>query len=150
MRSLQSNPERQPGLILLVDDNHDGVIARQAVLEELGYSVQPAHSGAEALALLDREKFDLIITDYKMAPMDGLQLISSVRSRGLEVPIILLSGFADTMGLKTDATGANVVMQKSAHEVSTLVRHTKRLLSPARKPAGSQRRSVKVSAKGSQ
>lgn len=138
MRSSQSNAARHSGQILLVDDNHDGVLARSAVLRELGYTVLPAHSGEEALSLLDRQTFDLIITDYKMAPVDGLELISTVRSRGLKMPIILLSGFADTIGLRTEATGADVVVQKSAHEISTLIRQTKRLLSPAKKPAGSQ------------
>lgn len=149
MRSSQSNAARTPSRILLVDDNHDGVFARQAILQELGYTVCPAHSGEEALALFDREKFDLIITDYKMAPVDGLELIKTVRSRGSAVPIILLSGFADTIGLRTEATGANAVVQKSAHEIGVLIRHTKRLLSPAKKPAASQRGASKARAKGS-
>lgn len=149
MRSSQLNPVRHPGLILLVDDNHDGVIARRAVLEELGYNVSPAHSGAEALELIDKNNFDLIITDYRMAPIDGLELISKIRERGLTVPVILLSGFAESIGLKTEATGADVVVQKSAHEIAVLLRHTKRLLSPAKKPVSSQRRTTKVRAKGS-
>jgi CheY-like chemotaxis protein len=80
---------------------------------------------------------DLIITDYRMSPMDGLELIALLRKRGFLNPIILLSGFAETLGMHSENTGADVVIQKSANEVANLVRHTKRLLMP-KKPAGSQ------------
>ena len=125
-------------LVLLVDDNRDGVLARRCVLEELGYQVISAACGAEALMLIQQQQFDLIITDYKMSPMDGLQLISELRSRHFEKPIILLSGFAESIGLKAETTGANVVIQKSANEIATLVRQVSRLLNP-KKPATSQR-----------
>ncbi len=52
-------------------------------------------------------------------------------------PIILLTGFAESLGLRAENTGADVVIQKSANEVANLVRHAKRLLSPPKKPAGS-------------
>ena len=133
-------PYRAPAgaLILLVDDNPDGNLARRSVLEELGYRVVSARSGSEALRLSQEESFDLVITDYKMSPVNGLELIKSLRENHFEKPIILLTGFADNLGLKADTTGANVVIQKSANEVVTLLRHAKRLLNVPRKPAGSQ------------
>lgn len=140
MRSAQPSRSQNPALILLVDDNHDGVLARRAVLEELGYQVVPAVSGSDALKRVEEQTFDLIITDYKMAPMDGAQLIRELRNRECKTPIILLSGFADTIGLSASVTGADLVIQKSHNEIASLVRHTKRLLSPQRKPASSQRK----------
>jgi len=132
-------------LILLVDDNKDGVIARRSVLEELGYEVVTAGCGLDALSLHEQRNPDLVITDYRMSPMDGLELISQLRQRGFHNPIILLSGFAETLGMQSESTGADVVIQKSSNEVANLVRHTKRLLTP-KKPAGSQgpRRPVHV------
>jgi hypothetical protein len=50
----------------------------------------------------------------------------------------LLTGFADTLGLRPETTGADVVLQKNANEVANLVRQAKRLLNPVRKPAASQ------------
>jgi len=141
MSSASSPRTPATGTILLVDDNHDGVEARRALLEELGYTVVPAHSGDEALKHAIQQKFDLIITDFKMGPMDGLELISALRKKGQDMPVILLTGFADALGLTPDRTGANVVIQKSSNEVSNLLRHTKRLLQPPRKPARSQRQS---------
>jgi CheY-like chemotaxis protein len=136
MRSSRSNLLRKSATILLVDDNRDGVLARQSVLEELGYQVVPAHSGADALKLTEKQPFDLIITDYKMSPMDGLALIAELRGREYTKPIILLSGFAESIGLSPENTGADSVIQKSSNEIATLLRQTGRLLSP-KKPAAS-------------
>jgi CheY-like chemotaxis protein len=113
------------------------VIARRSVLEELGYEVVTAACGQDALELHAERNPDLVITDYRMAPMDGLELIAHLRKRGFHNPIILLSGFAETLGMRSENTGADVVIQKSANEVANLVRHTKRLLMP-KKPIGSQ------------
>jgi CheY-like chemotaxis protein len=138
MRSASPFRAAAQSTILLVDDNTDGILARRSVLEELGYKVVPAGCGSEALKLVEKESFDLIITDYKMSPVNGLELIKRLRENGFGKPIILLTGFADNLGLKPDTTGADVVLQKSANEVVTLVRHTKRLLNIPRKPPASQ------------
>jgi CheY-like chemotaxis protein len=137
MRSAPSSRTQIPAIILLVDDNRDGLIARRSVLEELGYQVVPAGSGSDALRTIEKQNFDLIITDYKMSPMDGLELIGKLRERNFKNPIILLSGFAETLGLRPESTGADVVLQKNANEIANLVRHAKRLLNPGRKPPGS-------------
>jgi CheY-like chemotaxis protein len=143
MRSPAPSRTRHSGTILLVDDNRDGVIARRSLLEELGYKVVSASSGLDALQAVEHQKFDLIITDYKMSPMNGLQLIENLRSTNFKKPIILLTGFADSLGLRTESTGADVVIQKSANEVPTLIRHTNRLLQPpAKKPVRSATRAI--------
>jgi CheY-like chemotaxis protein len=119
----------------MVDDNRDGILARRAVLEELGYQVITAASGADALKLVKEHQFDLVVTDYKMSPMDGLELIQRLRAGDFGNPIILLSGFVENLGMRPESTGADAVLQKSANEVANLLRHTKRLLNPPRKGA---------------
>jgi CheY-like chemotaxis protein len=122
--------------ILLVDDNANGLAARKTVLKELGYEVLTSTSGADALEQFAAQPVDLVVTDYKMPRMDGLELISRLRGQAPTLPIVLLSGFAETLGLGEASTGADVVLQKSANEVSHLVRAVARLLrrKPARKP----------------
>lgn len=122
--------------ILLVDDNTNGLKARKTVLEELGYKITTASTGDDALDLFDRQKFDLIVTDYKMPGMDGLELIRDLRKRSPEVPVILVSGYVDTLGLSEESTRADAVIQKSANEVSHLVRAVARLLRQRKAPAG--------------
>ncbi len=108
------------------------------MLEELGYKVVSAGCGPDALQFVEKEKFDLIITDFKMSPVNGVELIAKLREKGFRNPIILLTGFAESLGFRAEDTGADVVIQKSANEVASLIRYTKRLLNPlAKKPPGS-------------
>jgi CheY-like chemotaxis protein len=137
MRSASLPRASTPALILLVDDNPDGVMARRSVLEELGYRVTTAGCGSDALESIEESVFDLVITDYRMSPINGLELIARLRKKDFRNPIILLTGFAESLGLRPDNTGADVVIMKSANEVSNLVRHTRRLLNP-KKPPGTQ------------
>ncbi len=124
-----------PARILLVDDNSNGLSARRSVLEELGYRISTASNGPDALEHFARHKFDLVVTDYKMPRMDGVELIARLRKQIPDVPIILISGFVDALGLSEGSTGADVVIQKSANEVSHLVRSVARLLRRKKPPA---------------
>jgi CheY-like chemotaxis protein len=125
--------------ILLVDDHKMGLAARRSILEELGYRITTAASAAEALETFENANFDLIVTDYRMPRMNGIELIQKVRVKNESVPVILVSGVADTLGLSESNTGANVVIQKSANEVNHLIRAVSRLLrrKTPRKPPGS-------------
>ena len=126
--------------ILLVDDNTHGLSARKTVLEELGHRITTASSGSDALEQFAPHKFDMVVTDYKMPRMDGMELISRLRKLQPGLPIVLVSGFVDSMGLSEENTGADVVIQKSSNEVSHLVRSVNRLLrrKPAKKPAAAE------------
>lgn len=144
-----SAPKEEKSYILLVDDNNHGLIARKAVLEELGYNVVTAKSGEEALELFEARKFDLMVTDYKMPRMNGVELIRKVRKSDSEVPVIMLSGFVEPLGLDEDSTGADVVISKSSGEVGHLVRSVRRLLTRrvAKKPPNSQKAAPKAKAR---
>jgi len=132
--------------ILLVDDNANGLAARKSVLEELGYSIVTCTSGADALEqFVARDPFDLVVTDYKMPRMDGLELIGRLRKHTPGLPIVLISGYVDTMGMNEASTGADVVIQKSANEVSHLIRSVNRLL--RRKPVKAQAALLKAKRK---
>jgi CheY-like chemotaxis protein len=150
MISRNSSPSSTCARILLVDDNANGLTARKSVLEELGYRIVTCTSGADALEQFAAAKFDLVVTDYKMPRMDGLELIGRLRKSTPDLPIVLVSGYVDTLGLNEASTGADVVIQKSANEVSHLVRSVNRLLrrkAPAKKPPASQIAPPKVKRK---
>ena len=129
------------GRILLVDDNSDGLAARRSVLEELGHKVITCGAPHDALELCTKQRFDVVVTDYKMPKMNGLEFIGRLKKQNPQIAVILISGFADTLGLTESSTGADVVMQKSNNEVSQLIRSVNRLLrlqKPAKKSAASQ------------
>ena len=139
MRTAPSDRAPRAAVILLVDDNKDGVLARRSVLEEFGYKVVAASCGEAALEIVQHQGVDLVITDLKMKPVNGIELIRSLREIKPQLPIILLTGFADALGLNPETTGASVVLQKSSSELSMLLRNTKRLLQPPKKPMRSHR-----------
>ena len=131
--------------ILLVDDNKNGLAVRKAVLEELGHTVTTAKRGSEALEAFAETRFDMLITDYRMPKMDGIELIGLVREQAPELPIILVSGFVEALGLTEETTGADAVIQKNAHEVGNLTRAVNRLLrkKPATRATGAKGRQKK-------
>ena len=137
MRSRVASPIQDSLGILLVDDNRHGLVARKTLLEELGYTVTTASNGEEALELFGNGKYDLVITDQKMPRMSGSELITNIREHYPAARIIMLSGFVEGLGLTEENTGADVVISKSAGEVSHLLRAVTRLMSSriSRKPA---------------
>jgi CheY-like chemotaxis protein len=127
------------GNILIVDDNALGLLARKSVLAELGHTIETSSKPEDALLLCKQQNFDLIVTDFKMPQMNGIEFIRNLRLAGVQVPVILLSGFTDTLGLSEANTGADAVIQKSSNEVQHLIRSVNRLLKkPAKKPAASE------------
>lgn len=133
MRTTKSTGAAPAGArILLVDDNKFGLSARKCVLEELGCMLTTSSCPKKALELFAEHDFDLLITDYNMPEMNGRDLICQIRTNKPLIPVILISGFVDALGLDEKNTGADIVIQKSAHEVGHLIRGVQRLL--ARKP----------------
>lgn len=82
--------------ILIVEDDTLVAMAICDALQEAGHYVVHAHSGDAALARLEREFPDLVITDYRMPRMDGGELIRFIRNSEefLSVPILLLSSYS--------------------------------------------------------
>lgn len=127
--------------ILLVDDSRDGLLVRKSLLEEAGYTVQVAENGEEGLKLYEASNFDVVVTDYRMPRMNGVEMIGRIRRHNPNARIILLSGFVEPLGLTEENTGADAVIAKSANEPTHLVRWVKRLLNRAatRKPPATQK-----------
>jgi CheY-like chemotaxis protein len=137
----RTEPTGRPRRVLLVDDNRNGTPARRSALEEQGYEIGTASSGPEAIETFQESAFDLVVTDYKMPKMNGIELIVQLRQLQTDVPVIMLSGFAEAGGLTEASTGADIVLQKGNNECQQLVRAVNRMLSAraTRKPAASKR-----------
>jgi CheY-like chemotaxis protein len=126
--------------ILLVDDNRDGLLVRRSLLEEIGYEVRIAANGEEGLKLFEAERFDVVVTDYRMPGMGGIELIQRIRNLDPQARVILLSGFVEPLGLTEQNTGADAVITKSSNEPAHLVRSVKRLVNRStKKPPSSQK-----------
>lgn len=122
-------------VILLVDDNKSGLAARRVVLEEIGYRTVGVSNPREAMQLLQEQSFDLVVTDYKMPEIRGDQFIQLLRADWPNLPVVLISGFVDALGLTEKSTGADAVIMKSGNEVAHLLRAVKHLLNRKAKAA---------------
>lgn len=103
-----------PRTILLVDDDETlrGVLAEQLRLQD-EFATQEAGTAKEAVEAVEAEQFDAVILDVGLPDMDGRELCRAMRSRGVKVPIVMLTGVdtdADTV-LGFDA-GANDYVTK--------------------------------------
>jgi PAS domain S-box-containing protein len=85
----------KPFLILAVDDDELVLTNTVAMLEDLGHQVLEASSGQEALKLLAAQPIGMLITDYAMPDMNGLELIRTAQMEQPNLPVILISGYAD-------------------------------------------------------
>lgn len=89
--------------IMVVDDNPDIVTIVKTILEGKGYSVQCAYSGPEVFTRLEEQKPDLIILDIMLPQMDGLEVLTRLKSTpdSSSIPVILLTAkvqYEDVLG----------------------------------------------------
>ncbi|HVU34559.1 MAG TPA: response regulator [Opitutaceae bacterium] len=86
----------EPIEILLVDDAPDKLLALEAALSDLGQTIVKAESGSEALRLVLRREFAVILLDINMPGMDGFETASLIRQRksSAHTPIIFVTSFS--------------------------------------------------------
>lgn len=137
MKNYQATAAAQAARILLIDDNRNGLMVRKTLLEEQGYSITIAMGPEDGLEQFRSHNFDLVVTDFRMPKMDGRELIKHIRSMKPNMPVVLVSGMVDPLGLNEANTGADAVVAKTNHEPQHLLRAVNRLLK--KKPATSQR-----------
>jgi CheY-like chemotaxis protein len=80
--------------ILLAEDNliNQKLVVR--LLEKDGHKIEIANNGVEVLALMEKNKFDVILMDIQMPEMDGFETTISIRKKNIEIPIIALTAHA--------------------------------------------------------
>jgi CheY-like chemotaxis protein len=149
MRKSASAKPGTPIHVLLVDDNRDGLLVRKAILEEQHFTITTAINGEDALEVYAKGKFDLVVTDFRMPKMNGIELIRQIRAIQPAQRVILVSGFVEALGMDEKSTGADAVVNKGAYEIPHLQRAVTKLLArhtPKRPPA-SQKRAPSARAK---
>jgi CheY-like chemotaxis protein len=86
--------------ILFVDDHE--VLARLSceILEMQGYKAVSAYSAKEALQKFDEQDFDILVTDFRMEGMNGVELAHRVRQKSPSTPVIIVTGYGPVDGGK--------------------------------------------------
>lgn len=79
--------------ILFVDDHE--MLARLSceILQMQGYRAEYAYNAIDALAKFEREQYDMLVTDYRMEGINGLELARLVHKKSPDVPVIIVTGF---------------------------------------------------------
>src|SRR5712675_2488008 len=83
--------------ILVVDDEPFVCDAVKMMLNFDGHVVETANNGKEALALFDKGKFDLVITDFAMPNMKGDELAAAIKARAPNQPVVMITAYAEML-----------------------------------------------------
>lgn len=84
---------QQANRILIVDDEPNMLHMLSSILRHDGFEPECAASAQQALELAGRQDFDFILSDVRMPGMDGIQLVESLREKGVEAIVILMSAY---------------------------------------------------------
>ena len=88
--------EKNPGSILLVDDDPVQVRVRETVLRQAGFTIAVATSAEAALALLradhESNKFDAVVTDHVLPGASGVEFVRQIRGMRASMPVMVLTG----------------------------------------------------------
>lgn len=112
--------------LLIVDDEPNLRRLLADTFKEQQHEVTTACNGEEALACFEKGKFDLICLDIRMPTLDGIEVLSEIRNRDLNVPIVILTAYSD---FKQDFSiwSADAYLEKTA-DLSELCKKVDELL----------------------
>jgi two-component system invasion response regulator UvrY len=124
---------------VLITDDHPIVRRglKQIVADEADMSVTEAGTGSEALGLIDSEEFNLVLLDLSMPGLSGLEVLSQIRVRRPQLPVLVLSGHAEAeFAVRIIKAGASGYLNKhlAPEELVTAIRRVmsgKRYIGPA-------------------
>ncbi len=111
--------------VLVVDDEENLRLVVRTFLKREGYEVEVAATGEEALALVETFGPDVILTDVRMPKMGGLELLGTLKAKGIEATVIVMSAYGNVdLALEAMKAGAYDYLQKpfKAEEVLLVLR----------------------------
>lgn len=113
-----------PASILVVDDSAVARAKLRKLLEGAGYSVQTACDGVEAMALVGRGNFSVLLTDLEMPNMNGIELIAAVQARleTEDLPIVAITGHDELQAKVHDCQGLYGIFKKPWNDRELLKR----------------------------
>jgi CheY-like chemotaxis protein len=99
--------------ILVVDDEPLVCDAVKMMLEFDGHVVEIAGSGKDALAMMEKSTFDLIITDFEMPAMKGDELAAAIKARDPKQPVVMITAYAEMLqAAGNPLTGVDYIVSK--------------------------------------
>jgi PAS domain S-box-containing protein len=115
---------RGPAKVLIVDDQDDVRLALQSILSLDGWDTEEAASGGEAVARVGRAgDFDVLVVDYRMPDIDGVEVTRRIRGSGFERPIIICSAYLNPeIEREASALRAHTVRKDDLMDLRAMIR----------------------------
>ena len=109
--------------ILIADDEETirRLLAMALNLNDNDYEIDVVKSGVEAIRYIDERSYDLIITDYMMPNMDGLELTRKIKSKYPSIPILIITGWVPTHDFLKTGAMACITKPFSIYELQNMV-----------------------------
>jgi RNA polymerase sigma factor (sigma-70 family) len=103
--------------VYVIDDDEPVMQSQLAVLERHGFEARGFTGGLSFLSAFDPQRHGCILMDWRMPEMSGMELLEELKNRGMPLPVIILTAFADVpMAVGAMRTGAVTVLQKPCPE----------------------------------
>jgi CheY-like chemotaxis protein len=134
--------ERRGAVILLVDDDSAVRQVTASILEEIGYITLTVGSGGAALDVLDHTKVDLVLLDFTMPGMSGVEVARQIQQKVPALPILFVTGYADKAAfanvsegriIKKPFIGSELTTRVNAALIKGAPRFTERVVVPLRR-----------------
>jgi two-component system, NtrC family, response regulator HydG len=128
--------------ILVIDDDRDICLLLNRFLSRRGYEVIEMFTGKKALAWLDSNQPNLVMCDYRLGDMDAVEMLSSIKNKYPDIPVIIITGYSDMRtAVKVMKMGAYDYITKPLlpdeiiHTIQLAIEHSENLMTgPATKP----------------
>jgi nitrogen regulation protein NR(I) len=118
--------------ILVIEDDTRSAQSLERLLKSQGYAVTLCHCGDDGFARLEQEAFDLVITDFRLPGVDGLELVRQLHATKPRLPIVLMTAFGTTeMAIEATKHGAFEYLLKP-FDVAEMLEVVKRAVAGAR------------------
>lgn len=117
--------------VLVIDDNPDALSVLSSLVSALGAEqVRQAASAEQALDLLQAERFKLVISDYRLGGMDGVEMLERLRARGDQTPVLFVSGAPDRSAIERASRHTGVDFYGKPFRLADLLGAMQRLVGP--------------------
>ena len=112
--------------ILLAEDDTSMREYLQRALQRVGYDVESVGCGTEAIPLLEKDRYDLLLTDIVMPEMDGIELAQKASAMDPEIRVMFITGFA-AVALQSGRTAPEAKMLSKPFHLEDLVAEVDRI-----------------------
>ena len=114
--------------VLVVDDEAAVLLTYRLILEQQGYEVLACNTSVQAIAAIQKEKFDIVLCDYSLEEQHtGFEVITAARARDAHIPAALLTGYA-TKETADEAAGKGINVMFKPIEIEEFLATTSNML----------------------